>query len=54
LEITQSSSEYIEAILRKIVPEIEEGSVNIVKIARLPGLKSKIVVSSNSEKVDPI
>lgn len=54
LEITQSSWEYIEAILRKIVPELEEGTIEIVKMARMPGQKTKIIVASNNEKVDPV
>jgi len=54
LEITQTSTEYIEAILRKIVPELEEWVIKIEKMARIPGLKTKIVVSSNDEKIDPV
>jgi transcription termination/antitermination protein NusA len=54
LEITQTSTEYIEAILRKIVPELEEGVIKIEKMARIPGLKTKIVVSSTDEKIDPV
>lgn len=54
LEITQTSTEYIEAILRKIVPELEEWVIKIEKMARIPGLKTKIVVSSTDEKIDPV
>ncbi len=54
LEITQSTTEYIEAILRKIVPELEEGVVAIEKIVRIPGKRTKIIVYSNEEKVDPV
>lgn len=54
LEITQTSTEYIEAILRKIVPELEEWVIKIEKMARIPGLKTKIVVSSSDEKIDPV
>lgn len=54
LEISQTIPEYIEAILKKIVPELEEGTVVIEKMARIPGLKTKIVVSSRDEKVDPV
>lgn len=54
LDITQASEEYIEAILKKIVPELEEGTVTIEKMARIPGKKTKIVVSSNEENIDPI
>lgn len=54
LEITQTSAEYIEAILRKIVPELEEWVIKIEKMARIPGLKTKIIVSSSDEKIDPV
>lgn len=54
LNITQSSPDYIEAILRKIVPELEEWLVVIEKIARVPWRKTKIMVSSTDEKIDPV
>lgn len=54
LEINQSSTEYIEAILRKIVPEFEEWVVTIEKIVRIPWKKTKIIVVSNDEKIDPV
>ncbi len=54
LEITQASPEYIEAILKKIVPELEEWLVKVEKMARIPWLKTKIVVSSSDEKIDPV
>ena len=54
LEITQSSGDYVAAILKKIVPEFEEGIVNIEKIWRIAGKKTKILVSSNDESVDPV
>lgn len=54
LDITQSSEEYIEAIINKIVPEVEEGIVRIEKIARAPGIKTKIIVNSTDPNVDPV
>lgn len=54
LDITQSSEEYIEAIINKIVPEVEEGIVRIEKIARAPGIKTKIVVNSLDDNIDPV
>lgn len=54
LDITQSSEEYIEAIIYKIVPEVEEGIVRLEKIARAPGIKTKVVVSSSDANVDPV
>ena len=54
LDITQSTGDYIEAILKKIVPEFEQGVVAINAIARMPGKKTKIIVSSNEENIDPV
>lgn len=54
LDITQSSEEYIEAIIEKIVPEVEEGVVRIENIARAPWIKTKVVVSSADINVDPV
>lgn len=36
------------------VPELQDGTVEIVSIAREPGSRTKIAVRSNDEKVDPI
>lgn len=54
LEITQSSPDYVEAILKKIVPEFEEGIVTIEKIGRVAGKRTKILVASTDESIDPV
>ena len=54
LDITQASEEYIEAIIRKIVPEVEEGTVVIEKIARAAGIKTKVVVNSKDPNIDAV
>jgi N utilization substance protein A len=54
LDISQTNGEYIGAILEKIVPEVADGTVVIEKIARAAGRKTKVVVSSNDEKIDPV
>ncbi len=54
LSITQSTPDYIEAILRKLVPELDEWLVTIEKIARVPWKKTKILVSSHDDKIDPV
>lgn len=47
-----------EGLLRKLfemeVPEIYEGIVNIVAVAREPGARSKIAVTSRDADVDPV
>ena len=54
LEITQSNEEFIMAILKKLVPEYADGTVSIEKIARVPGKRTKIVVASSDEQIDPV
>lgn len=54
LTITQSSNDFIEAILRKIVPELEEDKVAIRKIVRIPGKRSKLLVAALDDKIDPV
>ena len=54
LDISQSNEEYIEAILKKLVPELEEGLVSIKKIVRIPGKRTKIVVDSQDPNIDAI
>lgn len=54
MDITQGGIEFVDALLKRIVPEYDEGQVNIDKIARFNGKRTKILVSSNDEKVDPV
>lgn len=54
LDITQAGTEFIEALLKRIVPEFEEGVVKVDKIVRITGKRTKMVVSSDDEKVDPV
>lgn len=54
LDITQSSPDYVEAILKKIVPEFEAGTIRIDNIARIAGKKTKILVSSTQDGIDPV
>ncbi len=54
LEISQANADYIAAILEKCIPELANGTVNIEKIARMAWIKTKVIVSTNDEKVDPV
>lgn len=54
LEITQSASEYVESLFRKYIPEIEEGLVEIVKTSRIAWEKTKVLVSTDDERIDPV
>jgi len=54
LEVTQTAPEYIEALMKKYIPEIEEGKVEIVKIARIAWVRSKVLVRTDDERIDPV
>jgi len=51
---SRTSNEFIAEILRKEVVQVEDGQIEIVKIARVPGFKTKILVRGKSQKVDPV
>lgn len=52
--LSRASSLIVKDLLTTNIPEIQNGIVEIVKIARIPGFKSKVVVRSNQIGVDPI
>lgn len=54
LDITQGGIEFVEALLKRIVPEYDEGLVKIEKIVRFAGKRTKILVSTDDEKIDPV
>lgn len=54
LEITESDPEYVAALMKKYIPEIEEGKVRIVKIARIPTVKTKVAVTTDDNRIDPV
>ena len=54
LYITQSGTDFITALLKRIVPEYEEGLVEVRKIVRITGKRTKMVVASLDEKIDPV
>jgi len=52
--LSRASIEFMKALLVNEIPEIYEGIVEIVNIVREPGVRSKIIVKSNSPKIDPV
>lgn len=52
--LTRTHPGMIRRLFELEVPEIAEGIVNIMSVAREPGARSKIAVSSRDEKVDPV
>ncbi len=54
LDITQSTTDFIYTILKEIVPEVKNWDVQIIKIVRSAGKKSKVLVKSDDERIDPV
>ncbi len=54
LVVSRGNKEFVEWMFRSEVPEMESGAVEIKTIAREPGVRSKIAVSSNVQGVDPV
>jgi N utilization substance protein A len=52
--LSRSAPEFVEQLLRLEVPEIDEGTLVIRKIAREPGRRTKVAVESLDRNVDPV
>lgn len=52
--LSRTHPEFLKKLLLREVPEIKEGVVEIKGIARSPGFRSKVAVTSLDEKVDPV
>ena len=52
--LSRTHPEFLRKLLAREVPEIKEGVVEIKGIARSPGFRSKVAVTSLDEKVDPV
>lgn len=51
--LSRKDKELVVKLFEMNTPELEEGIVEIVSIARMPGVKTKIIVASDDEDVDP-
>lgn len=54
LILSRAGNEFVEKIFAREVPEINSKSVQIKKIAREPGVRTKIAVFSDQPGVDPV
>jgi transcription termination/antitermination protein NusA len=54
LELTRTAPKFLEQLMAKEVPEIEDGAVEIVAAARIPGERAKIALKTDHVNIDPI
>jgi N utilization substance protein A len=52
--LSRSHRDFLKKLFAMEVPEIKDGTVDIMAVAREPGARSKIAVRSNDEKVDAV
>ncbi len=52
--LSRTHPNFLSALFENEVPEISEGIVRIVQVAREPGSRAKIAVSSKDSDVDPV
>ena len=52
--ISRSHRDYMAALFRREVPEVDDGTVQIMGVARDPGSRAKVAVLSRERDVDPV
>ena len=54
LILSRASDEFLMKLFETEVPEIYDGAVKIVRVARAPGFRSKIAVATTNKDIDPV
>ncbi|MCF8054992.1 MAG: transcription termination factor NusA, partial [Deltaproteobacteria bacterium] len=52
--VSRVHNSFLKALFEMEVPEISDGTISIVSVARDPGRRAKIAVTSKSKDVDPV
>ncbi|MCC8193455.1 MAG: transcription termination factor NusA [Deltaproteobacteria bacterium] len=52
--VSRSHRDYMAALFRREVPEVDDGTVQIMGVARDPGSRAKVAVLSRDRDVDPV
>jgi len=54
IELSRTSPKFLEKLIEQAVPEVRDGIIKIYASARIPGVRSKVAVSSLNPKIEPI
>lgn len=54
VEVSRTSPKFLESLLALEVPELKDERITIEASARIPGVRSKIAISSSEQNIDPI
>jgi N utilization substance protein A len=52
--ISRTSELFLERLFENEIPEVFDGIIDLVKVARAPGDRSKVAVMSHDERIDPV
>ncbi len=52
--LSRTDNRFLEKLFEQEIPEIMDGIITINKIARIPGEKAKVAVSSYDDRIDPV
>ena len=52
--LSRASGRFLVELLRKEVPEIADGVVEVKGVARDPGFRAKVAVASRDDRIDPV
>tara|TARA_B100000575_G_scaffold294279_1_gene309226 strand:+ start:4224 stop:5474 length:1251 start_codon:yes stop_codon:yes gene_type:complete len=52
--ISRTSEVFLERLFENEIPEVFDGIIDLVKVARAPGDRSKVAVKSHDERIDPV
>ena len=54
IEISRTTPKFLEELLKLAVPEVKDELIKVHAIARIPGVRAKVAVSSLKPQIDPI
>ena len=52
--ISRTSPKFLEQLLELEIPEIQDGTIILKKVVRIPGEKAKIAVDAYDDRIDPV
>ncbi len=52
--LSRTDNRFLERLFEQEIPEIMDGIITINRVARIPGLKAKVAVSTFDDRIDPV
>lgn len=52
--VSRTAPKFLEKLLELEIPEIQDGTITLKKVVRIPGEKAKIAVDAYDDRIDPV